>query len=145
MYFSENLEYCTMTDVSFCKDGVGVERERLFYLFRNERASPAPPPAFSPYPSGGDPNPQCARTDCTAQAAAQAVPDARQTMQGKVHTPRPWAPCTGLHSIPDRPRLVDRDGAGAGEYKLKMLHTQRFCMLVRLILNILLTCTFNRV
>ena len=42
-----------MTDVSFCEDGVGMERERLFYLLRNERASPAPPPALPIYPRGG--------------------------------------------------------------------------------------------
>ena len=51
-----------------------------------------------------DPSPQRTRTDCTRQAAAQAVPDARQTMQGRAHTPGCWTRCTGLHSIPDRPR-----------------------------------------
>nr|DAH46203.1 MAG TPA: hypothetical protein [Caudoviricetes sp.] len=34
MYFSENLEYCTMTYVSFCEDGVDVGKmnaeKRLF-------------------------------------------------------------------------------------------------------------------
>lgn len=70
-----------MTDVSFCEDGVGMERERLFYLLRNELASPAPPPVLPVYPSGGHPSPQHTRTDCKAQAAVQAVPDARQTTQ----------------------------------------------------------------
>lgn len=74
-----------MTDVSFCEDGVGMEGERLFYLLRNERASPAPPPALPVYPAGGDPSPQRTRTDCTAQATAQAVPDARQTTQDTAH------------------------------------------------------------
>lgn len=63
-----------------------MERERLFYLLRNERASPAPPPALPVCPSGGDPSPQRTRTDCTRQAAAQAVPDARQTMPRHAQT-----------------------------------------------------------
>nr|DAM27977.1 MAG TPA: hypothetical protein [Caudoviricetes sp.] len=49
-----------------------------------------------------------------------------------------------LHSIPDRPRLADRDG-GAGGHSACALRVQHFCALVRLILNILLTCTFNHV
>lgn len=61
------------------------------------------------------PQPQRTRADCTKQAAAQAVPDARQTMQGKAHTPGRWTRCTGLHSIPDRPRRADRDGGGVLE------------------------------
>lgn len=38
--------------------------------------------------------------------------DAKQTTQGKAHTPGRWTRCTGLHSIPDRPRWVDRNGGG---------------------------------
>jgi hypothetical protein len=38
--------------------------------------------AAAVYPAGGDPKPQRTRTDCTAQAAGQAVPDARQTTRG---------------------------------------------------------------
>lgn len=68
------------------KEGVGRHGKRLFYLLRNERASPAPPPALPIYPSGGDPSPQRTRTDCTAQAAAQAVPDSRQTAHNRPHT-----------------------------------------------------------
>jgi hypothetical protein len=41
------------------------------------------------------------------------MPDARQTTQGKEHTPGRWTRCTGLHPIPDRPRLDDRTGCGA--------------------------------
>lgn len=61
MYFSENLEYCTMTDVSFCEDGVGSlryePRKTPFLNFFNGDYRPAPPPAFPVYPSGGDPSP----------------------------------------------------------------------------------------
>lgn len=61
------------------------------------------------------------------------------------HTPKRWTRCTGLHSIPDRPRRDDRDDSGVGMHSACMLRVQRFYMLVRLILNILLTCTFNHV
>lgn len=50
------------------------------------------------------------------------------------YTPGHWTRCTCLHSMPDRPRRVDRDDGGAGGQKPQMLHTQHFCMLVRLIL-----------
>lgn len=29
-----------------------------------------------------------------------------------IHTPKRWTRCTGLHSIPDRPRRADRTGGG---------------------------------
>jgi hypothetical protein len=45
----------------------------------------------------------------------QTVPDAGQTTQGKAHTPGRWTRCTGLHSIPDRPRGGDRAGCGTLE------------------------------
>jgi hypothetical protein len=34
-------------------------------------------------------------------------------MQGTTHMPGRWTRCTGLHSIPDRPRRDDRTGCGA--------------------------------
>lgn len=37
------------------------------------------------------------------------MPDARQTTQGKEHTPGRWTRCTGLHSIPETAR-GDRTG-----------------------------------
>ncbi len=92
-----------MTDVSFCEDGVGMERERLFYLLRNERASPAPPPAFSPYPSGGDPSPP---------AHPEGLHSTNSSRPHTAHTPGRWTRCTGLHPIPDRPRQADRNGGG---------------------------------
>ena len=50
-----------MTDVSFCKDGVGVERERLFMGFGN-RATDHPTPRLSPYTPevGAAPSPRTA-------------------------------------------------------------------------------------
>ena len=67
------------------KEGV-VGRENAFFEFFLRKASTTPPPARPIYPRGGDPSPQRTRTDCTAQAAGQAVPDAGQTMQGKART-----------------------------------------------------------
>ena len=54
--------------------------ENAFFEFFLCEMSTTAPPARPLYPSGGDPSPQRTRTDYTAQAAAQAVPDARQTM-----------------------------------------------------------------
>ena len=64
----------------FCAQKRGwAERENAFFEFFLREVSTAPPPALTIYPRGGDPSPQRTRTACT-----------------------------GLHSIPDRPR-----GAGA--------------------------------
>lgn len=115
-----------------------------FLNFFYARCRP-PHPRLAPYtPEVETPAPQHTRTDRTSQAAVQAAPDASQTMQGKAHTPGRWTRCTGLHKIPNRPRRADRTG-GVGGCSACMLHTQRFYVLVRLILNILLTCTFNHV
>lgn len=93
MYFSENLEYCTMTDVSFCEDGVDMERERRktpFSLKNFIAGITCPTPGASCIPRRWIPQPQRTRTDCTAQAATQAVPDARQTAHNR--------PCTDTHA-----------------------------------------------
>lgn len=91
MYFSENLEYCTMTYVSFCEDGVGMERERQktpFLFWRFFALLTGRGWAAAVYPAGGDPSPQRTRTDYTAQAAAQAAhrhtrPDAGHAAPGR--------------------------------------------------------------
>ena len=139
----------------FCtgKRGVGRYGKRLFYLLRNERASPAPPPALPICPSGGDPSLQRTRADYTAQAAGQAVPDAKQTTRSRMHTDTHTRTLDTLHrSAPDTKqaapgRLGRRRAWGwsVRRHNACMLHTQRFYVLVRLILNILLTCTFNHV
>nr|DAL44177.1 MAG TPA_asm: hypothetical protein [Caudoviricetes sp.] len=59
--------------------------------------------------------------------------------------PRRWRP-----QPPARPGRLRSTGstrirAGAGMHSACMLRVQRFYALVRLILNILLTCTFNHV
>lgn len=98
MYFSGNLETCTIGWVSFCEGGVGVgnvnPEKRLFYSGRMRRDSPPPPWPPAPFPPGGDPSPSAPGQ--TAQHRQQGRPC---QMQSKAHTP---GRCTGLHSIPDR-------------------------------------------
>lgn len=53
--------------------------------------------AVAIYPAGGDPSPQHTRTDCTAQATVQAVPDARQTAHSRTHTDTHARPLNTLH------------------------------------------------
>ena len=63
--------------------------------FFYERCRPPHPPARPIYPAGGATSLQRIRNDCTAQAAAQAVPNTRAgKCQGR--------PCTGTH-----PRTLD--------------------------------------
>lgn len=61
------------------------------------------------------------------------MPDARQTTQGKEHTPGRWTRCTGLHPIPDRPRGAI--GQGAGRWTAQCLYVA--CA------TFLYACTFN--
>ena len=91
----------------------------LLLCDKDGRSVHLPDPRRSLYtPPVETPAPQRTRTDCTAQAAAQAVPEpGRGKYQGRPcrapsHTPGHWTRCTGLHSIPDEPRRVDRDGGG---------------------------------
>lgn len=87
MYFSEFLETCTIGWASFCEGRVGIGKESAFFILVGEDGAHHPPPPARPiYPRGGDPSPQRTRTDCTAQAAAQTVPDARQTARSKPRT-----------------------------------------------------------
>lgn len=90
MYFSENLETCTIRWVLICEGGVGFGKsniENAFFEFFLREVSTTPTPALPIYPRGGDPSQKRTRTACTSQAAGQAVPDARQA------TPR-----TGTHA-----------------------------------------------
>lgn len=68
------------------KRGGWVGRENAFFEFFLREVLTTPPPARPIYPRGGDPSPQRTRTDCTAQAAAQTVPDASQTAHSKPRT-----------------------------------------------------------
>ena len=72
-----------------------------------------PTPGVPCIPRRWSPSPQRTRTDCKLQAAGQAVPEPGQTIQGTAHRPGRWTRCTGLLTIPDKPRRVDRDGGGA--------------------------------
>lgn len=118
MYFSENLETCTIRWVLVCEDGVGVGKGNAFFYFgRRRRDSPPPPPALPVYPAGGDPSPSAPGT--VAHHRQQSRPRQNQggkipgqTAQGKAHTSKRWTRCTSMHQIPDRPCWVDRTGCG---------------------------------
>lgn len=91
------------------KEGVGRQGKRLFYFGDFSRHSPGgagrrlyTPPVETPAPSA---------PGRTAQHRQQGKPC---QMQGRprhapTHTPGRWTRCTGLHSIPGRPRRADRD------------------------------------
>ena len=92
-----------------------VSRESAFFEFFLREVSTTPPPARPIYPRGGDPSPSAPGR--TAHDRQQRRPC---QMQGRprhapTHTPGCWTRCTGLHSIPDRPRWDDRTGCGALE------------------------------
>lgn len=129
------------------KEGVSRERKRLFYFGRRRRDSPPPPGPLAQFPPGGPSAPgQTAqhrqqRRPCQNQGGASTRADHAR------HDTRPNAGhaapvCTRYQT--DRAGTIGQ-GAGRGAYNTCMLHTQHFYVLVRLILNILLTCTFNHV
>ena len=87
--------------------------KNAFFEFFLRKVSTTPPPARPIYPRGGDPSPSAPGT--TAHDRQQGRPC---QMQGRprhapTHTPKRWTRCTGLHSIPDRPRGNDRYGGMA--------------------------------
>lgn len=57
MYFSENLEYCTMTDVSFCEDGVGMDERNAFLLPGMDEGMTCPTPGAPCMPRRWRPQP----------------------------------------------------------------------------------------
>ena len=88
--------------------GVGVEEERLFICFGmsghhlpHPRRSLYAPPVETPAPSA---------PGQTTQHRQQGRPH-----RARHDTPGRWTRCIGLHSIPDRPRRVDRDDDGGLE------------------------------
>ena len=112
MYFLEFLETCTIGWVSFCEGGVGVgnanPQKLPFSLASEIERLTAPPPALPVHPAGGDPSPSAPGQP--AQHRKQGKP-----RHAPAHTPKRWARCTGLHSIPDRTRGVI--GTAAGRWK----------------------------
>lgn len=112
MYFSENLEICTIEWVSFCEGGVGVGKESAFFILVGGDGTHRPHPGLRPY------SPRV--------------------------TPAHFERLHGTGSRADRAGTIET-AASAGACSACMLRMQRFYMLVRLILNMLLTCTFNHV
>lgn len=95
------------------KRGGWVGRENAFFEFFLREVLTTPPPARPIYPRGGDPSPQRTRTDCTAQAAAQTVPDASQTAHSKPRTDTHAQTLDTLHrSALDTRQIAPAAGAG---------------------------------
>lgn len=114
MYFSEFLETCTIRWVSFCKGEVGMAGETPFLFWSEETALTGRGWAAAVYPAGV-PLHTPAHPD-GIQTAGSSASRAR-TRAGKYQgrpchdTPGRWTRCTGLRSIPGRPRRNDRGGA----------------------------------
>ena len=61
---------------AFCAEKRGwVGKRNAFFEFFLRKVSTTPPPALPVYPTGDPCQPQRTRTDCTAQAAGQAMQD----------------------------------------------------------------------
>jgi hypothetical protein len=108
LYFLEFLEICTIRWVLICEGGVGIDKRNVeiaFFEFFLREGVTTPPPARPIYPRGGDPS---------TSAPGTATHHRRQgrPRHAPTHTPKRWTRCTGLHSIPYRPRGADRNGGG---------------------------------
>ena len=116
-----------MTGVWICEGGVGMERERrknafFFEKFYRGHDLPHPrrslhtPPVDTTAPSAPGRTTQHKKQHrpCQNQGGASTRADHAHNRPHTAHTPGRWTRCTGLHSIPDRPRRVNRDGGGAG-------------------------------
>lgn len=65
------------------------------------------------YPAGGDPSPSAPGQAAQHRQQGRPCPNAKQTDRSRTRTcthARTLARCTGLHSIPDSPRGIDRTG-----------------------------------
>ena len=95
--------------MSFCEGGVGVgvrNAENAFFILVGGDGTHHPHPRCSLYTplveTAAPAHPDRLHSTGRARTRAGQVPG--QTMQGTAHTPGRWTRCTGLHSIPDRPR-----------------------------------------
>lgn len=95
--------------------GVGVIFLSLFYFFGGRKTDRAGlgggciPRRWRPQPPA---HPE--RLHSTGQQRRPCQMQGRPPTAGRAptHTPKRWTRCTGLHSIPDRPRRADRTGGG---------------------------------
>lgn len=89
------------------------------------------------------------RLHSTGSSTGRAREPGRGKYQGRPHTGTHARTLDTLHrsALDTRQAAPGRSGRCKGwrACNADLLHTQHFCVLVRLILNILLTCTFNRV
>ena len=103
--------------VFFAEKRGWVDRENAFFICFGMSGHHLPHPRRSLY---------APQVETTAPSAPGRTAQHRQQrrpyqIQGRphtagrapAHTPGRWTRCTGLHSIPDRPRRCNRDGGGA--------------------------------
>lgn len=100
--------------VLYRKEGVG-KRENAFFILEIFRATHRAGLGGGYIPRRWRPHPP-AHPDRLHSTGSRA--DRAKTRAGKYQgrqPPKRWTRCTGLHSIPDRPRGADQYGGGAGE------------------------------
>ena len=64
------------------------------------------------YPAGGDPSAPAHPDGLHITGSRAGRARTRADKYQGIPPPKRWTRCTGLHSIPDRPRRADRNGGG---------------------------------
>ena len=64
------------------------------------------------YPAGGDPSAPAHPDGLHITGSRAGRARTRADKYQGISPPKRWTRCTGLHSIPDRPRRADRNGGG---------------------------------
>nr|DAF66868.1 MAG TPA: hypothetical protein [Bacteriophage sp.] len=99
--------------------GCDTTPENAFFEFFQRRLSTCPTPGAPCIPLRWIPQPPAhpdgLHSTGSSTGRARCKADHAHSRPRTAHTPGRWTRCTGLHSIPDRPRRVDRDGAGGLE------------------------------
>ena len=67
------------------------------------------------YPAGGDPSAPAHPDGLHITGSRAGRARTRADKYQGIPPPKRWTRCTGLHSIPDRPRRADRNGGGTLE------------------------------
>lgn len=87
-----------------------VGRESAFFEFFLREVSTTPPPALPVYPAGGPLRPSAPGTPAHHRQQVRPCQMQGRPRHAQTRTPGRWTRCTGLHSIPDRPRGADSTG-----------------------------------
>lgn len=149
MYFGKFLETCTIGWVSFCEGGVGVGKrnaKNAFFFEKFYRGHDLPHPRRSLYTPPVE-TPAHSSAPGTAEQHRQQRRPCQIYQGGQVPGQTAARTLDTLHwsALDTRQATPGRSGRRRWRACACMLRVQRFYVLVRLILNILLTCTFNHV